>query len=115
MCLDDVQLPTTTRFVTKKYAKQVQEQFAYIAIGSSSSQCSACGGNASPSDMNTHVHGGPRSGYVEGSRLTDENGCGVTWMRRVPMYLGATRDGNNWDDMSKPFFKERSEQEEEEG
>lgn len=50
-----------------------------VIVGRSSSTCSACGGNATPSER-SHISGGPSaSGYSAGSSLSDKNGCGVVW------------------------------------
>lgn len=49
---------------------------ATLIIDRSSSHCGDCGGNASPHDS-AHIHGGPKSGYSQGSSLDCENGCGV--------------------------------------
>lgn len=76
---------------------------ARVLVGRSSSQCSACGGNASPHDT-AHIHGGPSpSGYQDGSDLSSTNGCKAVWVRREPMYLPADAD-YNWTDMSRPLF-----------
>lgn len=51
---------------------------AHLILGRSSSQCSECGGNASPSDVR-HIKGGLGSGYNNDSHLGCNNGCGVAW------------------------------------
>jgi hypothetical protein len=51
---------------------------AHIIIGSWSSKCSECGGNASCDDT-AHILGGPHSAMDEGSSLSDQNGCGATF------------------------------------
>lgn len=78
-----------------------------VWVGRSSSQCSACKGNADPNE-GAHIRGGPSSsGFAEGSALSDENGCRVVWVRRVNMYsLDESDDQHNWTDMSKPFWPE---------
>lgn len=71
---------------------------AYIIVEMWSSKCSKCGGNASPDDT-THDRGGPRSGWVEGSSLSDHNGCGATFTHRYSSY------GSNIEtDINKPFW-----------
>lgn len=45
------------------------------------SKCSACNGNADPSESQ-HIHGGPGSGYRKGSALSDTNGCGAIFTER---------------------------------
>lgn len=56
-----------------------------VIVGGSSSNCSACGGNAHPDDT-AHVRGGPDSMWEKGSSLDDENGCGVMWDEE-PFYV----------------------------
>jgi len=52
---------------------------AYVIIGGFSSTCSACGGNAAPTES-AHISGGPDEMWVRGSSLDDKNGCGVEWV-----------------------------------
>jgi hypothetical protein len=53
------------------------------------SKCSACNGNADPSELR-HIHGGPGSGYRPGSGLGDTNGCGATFTERYYVHDGRT-------------------------
>jgi len=75
---------------------------AVVWVGSSSSHCSACGGNASTSEA-SHIHGGQRGMWSEGSSLDNTNGCGVKWTRRVLVYIGPDDSKLNLTDMSKPM------------
>ena len=59
---------------------------AKVLVGSFSSQCSECGGNADPNEE-AHIHGGPKSMWQEGSALSDENGCGAEFTERVNLYV----------------------------
>lgn len=58
------------------------EKVAFKIIGSSFTTCSACGGNAHPSDTH-HVRGGRRAGSItesfakSDSTLDHRNGCGA--------------------------------------
>lgn len=58
-----------------------------LYIGGSSTQCGACGGNASPHDL-THISGGPGSCYADGSSLEDTNGCGADFTEVIWSYAG---------------------------
>lgn len=49
---------------------------AQLIVGGWSTECSACGGNASPCD-DFHDRGGPKSMWHEGSSLANRNGCGA--------------------------------------
>jgi hypothetical protein len=56
-----------------------------LIVERSSSRCASCNGNASPREY-SHIHGGPKSMWVKGSSLDDENGCGVTYTSPIFPY-----------------------------
>jgi hypothetical protein len=65
---------------------------ATIIVADWSSRCSACGGNASPSEL-THIHGGPHANPMqyEDSSLDKTNGCGATFINIASArYSGVT-------------------------
>jgi len=51
---------------------------AYLIIGSWTTKCSECGGNACMDDT-SHIKGGLHTAYDKGSSLDDRNGCGVVF------------------------------------
>lgn len=58
---------------------------ATLIIGTFSSRCSACGGNADP-DEQRHIHGGPNSCWKRGSWLSDSNGCRAEFTKTTDPY-----------------------------
>lgn len=59
-------------------AEEPEPDPARVIMGQSMSRCSVCGGNADPNES-AHIHGGPESGWRDGSSLADRNGCGVVF------------------------------------
>ena len=64
---------------------------AHVIIGSWTSKCSECGGNAHPDEL-AHVSGGPDGAYDKGSSLDDKNGCGILWIDQATDQYGTPFD-----------------------
>lgn len=61
------------------------EVAATLRVGTWSSRCSACGGNASMHETH-HVSGGRGSMWDKDSSLDQKNGCGARFTEREDMY-----------------------------